>query len=53
MDCLFKVVDRESEMIVLVYSVRDDITGFPHFLIYEDKKWEYRSAKYFKPIGER
>lgn len=35
-----------------VYSVRNDKTGYPQFLIYYDNQWLWKSAKYFEPIGE-
>ncbi len=34
---------------VKVYNVRDDMNGYPHFLIYENGEWKYVSAKYFAP----
>lgn len=52
MNYLFKVVDKESNMAVHVYGIKDDKTGFPHFLIYEDNQWEYVSAKRFIPAEE-
>lgn len=39
-------------MVVTVFNVRDDKSGYPHFLIYVDNQWRYLSAKYFKPIEE-
>lgn len=30
-----------------VFAVRDDKNGYPHFLIYENGEWKYKSAKYF------
>lgn len=33
--------------LVEVYAVRDDKNGYPHFLIYENGEWKYKSAKYF------
>lgn len=53
MSYLFKVVDKETDLVVFVHGVRDDKTGFPHFLIYEDNQWKYKSAKHFIPFWER
>lgn len=36
---------------VTVYDVTYDRFGFPTFLIYDEKQWVRRSAKYFSPIG--
>lgn len=35
-----------------VHNVRDDGNGYPMFLIYKDGQWLYKSAKYFRPVGE-
>lgn len=35
-----------------VYNVRDDKTGYPHFLIYINRQWRYMSAKHFMPVEE-
>lgn len=33
-----------------IYNVRDDSSGYPHFLVYMDnEEWKYISAKYFIP----
>ena len=47
---LFKVKLKENGNIISVYAIRDDKKGYPHFLIYMDKQWIYKSAKYFEPI---
>lgn len=39
-------LDKELD----VYNVRNDKHGYPHFLVYEDKQWKYKSAKYFVPM---
>ena len=44
---MFRVFDKENEIWVDVYRIRDDKNGYPYFLIYEDGVWKYRSAKYF------
>ena len=36
----------------VVHNVKDDGNGYPMFLIYDNGQWLYKSAKYFKPIGE-
>ena len=42
---------------VKVYAIRNDKNGYPHFLIYEDNQWKWKSAKHFTPedveINER
>lgn len=38
--------------IYTVYNVRDDKTGYPHFLIYINRQWRYISAKHFMPVEE-
>lgn len=35
---------------VIVYGVRDDKCGYPHFLIYENKEWKWEKAKRFVPF---
>lgn len=55
---IFKVIEKGStewdenllcymSKWVEVYAVRDDRNGYPHFLIYENGEWKYKSAKYF------
>lgn len=43
--------DTEAKPIK-VYHVRDDKTGYPNFLIFENGDWKYRSAKFFEVIEE-
>ena len=50
---MFNVIDKASEEVRTVYDVRNDNVGFPHFLIYTDGQWVWRSAKHFKPEPER
>lgn len=46
----FKVQEKEfPNRIFDVYNVRNDKTGYPHFLIYKINAWVYVSAKHFKP----
>ena len=40
-------IDEEAATRVEVYAVRDDKNGYPHFLIYKDGQWIYKSAKHF------
>lgn len=35
-----------------VFDVRNDKTGYPHFLIYRDGQWLWRSAKHFEPVSK-
>ncbi len=37
---------------VTVYNVRDDIVGYPQFLVYDSGRWLYISAKHFAPLSE-
>ena len=32
-----------------VYGIKYDSSGFPHFLIYKEGRWEIKSAKHFRP----
>lgn len=53
MNYLFMVHLKENDWVeVPVYAVRDDKTGFPHFLIYNNGRWKYESAKHFIPMEE-
>lgn len=45
---MFDVCDKETGKIHVVYHVVQS-KGYPHFLIYDDGQWVYRSAKYFLP----
>jgi hypothetical protein len=40
------VPDREY----VVYNVRDDSKGYPHFLIFTGIEWIWKSAKHFRPV---
>lgn len=44
---MFIVFDKETHLDVAVYNVRDDITGYPQFLVRDDNQWIYRSAKHY------
>ena len=50
MNYLFKVADKETYEVVMVYNIQNNKTGFPHFLIYEANQWKYVSAKHFIPL---
>lgn len=47
---IFFVKKKTTEQIYKVVSIRNDKNGFPHFLIYENKVWIWKSAKYFELI---
>lgn len=50
----FKVQERELPNRVFdVYAIRDDKTGYPHFLIYKVNAWVYVSAKHFIPYKSK
>ena len=60
MNCLFTVIEKGTRKwdtqledycskTVRVYDVRMDKTGFPHFLVYENNQWKYKSAKLYEP----
>lgn len=50
MSGFFTVYDKKTFEEVKVYAVKDDKTGQPHFLIYEDNEWKYKSAKHFYEV---
>lgn len=50
MDSLYRVINKKTGHIESVYDTRTDKNGFPHFLIYEDNQWKYRSAKHYVPM---
>ena len=43
------VIDRKTGQTFMVYNIRNDKNGYPHFLIYKENQWTWASAKYFKP----
>lgn len=47
---MFIVYEKSSGEMITVYNIRHDKHGYPHFLIYEDGQWKYRSAKHYTPI---
>lgn len=44
---MFELYYRPRYEFVKIYAVRDDINGFPHFLILDEGQWKYVSAKHF------
>lgn len=48
---MFKVIEKATGEILIVYNIRYDKTGFAHFLIYKNNQWLNKSAKLFKPIN--
>lgn len=61
MNCLFEVYKNAKyhkslsfyglAKKIKVFAIRDDKKGYPHFLIYEDGEWKYKSAKLYIPIN--
>lgn len=55
---MFKVIEKkawEEEEVWLeftVYAIRDDVCGYPQFLIY-DSAWKWESAKNFIPVEDK
>lgn len=49
---MFTVYEKSSDKAVKVYNVRHDKSGYPHFLIYEDGQWKYRSAKHYRDTSK-
>ena len=47
------VVDKRDNKRYMVYAVRDNKNGFPHFLIYRNNQWEYSCAKHFVPADTK
>ena len=50
------VVRRKNDCMELkkfvVFKVKNDSNGYPHFLIFEDNQWKWVSAKHFIPVKE-
>lgn len=44
---MISLYDKQQSAWVNIYNVRDDKNGYPHFLIYENDQWKYKSAKHF------
>lgn len=47
-----KFKDSMSTNVYTVYNIRNDKTGYPHFLLYIGRQWRYISAKHFIPLEE-
>ena len=45
----WKNQDKTCSAPVAVYNIRDDKSGYPHFLVHCSGRWDYVSAKYFVP----
>jgi len=48
---MFNVFNKDGKE-YLVFQVKNDKAGYPHFLIYKDNQWIWKSAKCFKPYTE-
>lgn len=46
---IFTIIHKDTGRIYTAYDVVQS-KGYPHFLIYEDGQWVYRSAKHFRPL---
>ena len=48
---MFESIYKTDDLVfrTTVYSVRNDSKGYPHFLIYLNGQWIWKSAKYFVP----
>lgn len=44
------VVNKDTGKMYEVYDITYDNTGYPYFLIYEDRQWIRMSAKHFRPL---
>lgn len=49
---MIKVVNKNDQKEYEVFHIRNDKTGYPHFLIYINKQWKYISAKHCVPTYE-
>ena len=47
---MFEVQSLNGNNKYMVYDIKYDSAGFPHFLIYKDNQWLCKSAKHFKPV---
>ena len=46
---MFKVIHKTTKAEYIVYDIKYDASGYPHFLIYADEQWVRVSAKHFTP----
>lgn len=44
-----EIIDCRNGKSYKIWAIRNDSTGFPHFLIYDKNQWKWQSAKHFKP----
>jgi hypothetical protein len=51
-ETMFIVFDKETHLDVAVYNVRDDLAGYPLFLVRYNNQWVYRSAKHYITADE-
>lgn len=49
---MIKVVNKNDQKEYEVFHIRNDKTGYPHFLIFQNNQWIYKSAKLFIPTYE-
>lgn len=50
---MMRLYYKPDEQYYDVYNVRDDKNGYPHFLIYINGQWIYKSAKLFSEYNEK
>lgn len=50
-----KVIEKRTCRQFVVRSIRDDVCGYPQFLIYDfvDGAWYWKSAKNFEPVEDK
>ena len=44
---MFELYDVETNEKATVFGVKDDVNGYPNFLVMKGKQWVWRSAKYY------
>lgn len=49
---MIKVVNKNDQKEYEVFHIRNDKTGYPQFLIFQNNQWIYKSAKLFIPTYE-
>ena len=49
---MFYVKTKQNDNVFSVYDVKNDSSGYPHFLIYDKKQWRWVSAKIFQPPAD-
>lgn len=43
--------DSKKKEPMMVYDIKQNNNGYPHFLVYKDREWRYMSAKLFEPTA--